>query len=133
MGPPAVHLPTAITIILAHSDASSASRYGKYRNLRRANVIRCANVITITGSGLFRRRWLRDRSRSRLSTWSATMPDTLGSLDDMHEHLDRICEKATQLIAENSRIRLQSRQLLERIYRQAVHGVTSGAAGPSKG
>jgi hypothetical protein len=61
------------------------------------------------------------------------MPDTLGSLDDMHERLDRLCEEASQVIAESSRIRLQSRQLLEGMYRQAVHAVTSGAAGPSKG
>src|SRR5262249_46657148 len=51
----------------------------------------------------------------------------------MHERLDRLCEEASQVIAESSRIRLQSRQLLERMYRQAVHAVTSDAAGPSKG
>jgi hypothetical protein len=49
------------------------------------------------------------------------MPDTL--VDDMHERSDRICEEARQVIAESYRIRLQSRQLLERIHRRAVHGV----------
>jgi hypothetical protein len=50
----------------------------------------------------------------------------------IHERLDRLFEEASQVIAESSRIRLQSRQLLERMYKQAVHAVTSGAAGPSK-
>jgi hypothetical protein len=66
------------------------------------------------------------------------MPGTPGSLADMRERLDRLSEEASQVIAENYRIRVQSRQLLGRIQRQllgrihmrTVHGVTSGAAGP---